>query len=420
VPVLLLFLHAAVRAFDRLEKTRGKRNMKVAPRLLLALLATLGASGCRTAGIGSMARTQLPEPRLAFALDEFVADHNRNAQQVTSLEAKPSITVTMVDQNGLSRSGQLDGRLALERPRNFKLELSHFKSTVADIGSNDERFWFWVQNKKDKSIYYCDYAELPSTSLAVTYQPDWIVEALGLKPITPDEAAGVKVRAGTEAGTTALVLPASRTSGQTYSRVMIVSGLTRRIKEYRIYAGDGKTMIAQAAIKKYFSVPLDPSSEGAETNQEACYLPESIVLEWKREQLSLDVVLRDLKVNQFNAARRTALFVEPKPSGYNPVNLADVKWSRGPEGPTSVRETLPVPEPRSRVRLAPPLQIREDDSASVEPRRRDQVQRNPHSPTLLPILEEMVGAPIPTAPSSEAERMVNSAWSPIGSMAMER
>ena len=41
--------------------------------------------------------------------------------------------------------------------------------------SNDERFWFWFQNRKDKSVYYCDYTELSSTSLAVTYQPDWIV-----------------------------------------------------------------------------------------------------------------------------------------------------------------------------------------------------------------------------------------------------
>ena len=42
-------------------------------------------------------------------------------------------------------------------------------------------------------IYWCNYDELDSSALAVTYQPDWIIEALGLKPITPEEAKGIKV-----------------------------------------------------------------------------------------------------------------------------------------------------------------------------------------------------------------------------------
>ena len=81
------------------------------------------------------------------------------------------------------------------RPRNFKLELiSHMGQTKADIGSNDEEFWFWVQNDDDRSIYWCNYDDLESSALAVTYQPDWIMEALGLKPITPEEAASIRFR----------------------------------------------------------------------------------------------------------------------------------------------------------------------------------------------------------------------------------
>ena len=78
--------------------------------------------------------------------------------------------------------------MALERPRNFRLQLTHFNDSKADIGSNDEEFWFWVLNPKDRSIYWCNYDDLESSSLAVTYQPDWIIDALGLKPISPEEA----------------------------------------------------------------------------------------------------------------------------------------------------------------------------------------------------------------------------------------
>ena len=236
---------------------QGTRAMKVAPRLLLAMLATLPV-GCRTAGTDSIAHTRPPEirPQPAFDIDQFVAQHNENAARIQSLEARPSIGVK-IGPNGEGGNGGADGRLALERPRSFKLELSHgLRSTnIADIGSNDEKFWFWFANKKDKSVYFCNYDDLSSTSLAVTYQPDWIVEAMGLKPITSREAAQIKVHPGTQPGTSELLFPPTRSGGQTYSRVMIVSDRTLRVQEFRIKDADGKTAIALATIKKYQSLP---------------------------------------------------------------------------------------------------------------------------------------------------------------------
>ena len=58
----------------------------------------------------------------------------------------------------------MDGRLASFGRETSSLSSRPFKGTVADIGSNDERFWFWMQSKKDKSVYVCDYADLASTS----------------------------------------------------------------------------------------------------------------------------------------------------------------------------------------------------------------------------------------------------------------
>jgi hypothetical protein len=380
--------------------------MKLAPRLLLALLALLGAAGCRTASTGSLAQRRPPEvrPQSTFDLQAFVADHNKNAQRIRSLEARPTIAAK-IGPPGETQEGGLNGRLALERPRNFKLELSHLRSTVADIGSNDDRFWFWFQNKKDKSVYVCDYSELSSTSLAVTYQPDWIAEALGLKVISPDEAAQVKIRPGTQPGTTALTFPGTGSGGQSYSRTMIVSDLTRKVVEFRVYAPDGKTLISQATVKKYQDLPLQGDETGA-GSRETCYVPENIVLDWKRELLSLNVVLRDVQVNQFDPARRTALFIEPKPYGYARVNLAEVARTKDQEGSTAVRETMPAPQPRSsRARLAPPLEMRAENADTKPARRKEAAPASPSakSPLLLPVLDlDVVGAPIPSAPDSAA------------------
>jgi hypothetical protein len=372
--------------------------MKVAPRLLLAMVATLGAAGCRTAGTNSIAHSRPPQPppRTAFDLQAFVAEHNENAARVRSIEARPSIVVKISPPGERSQEGRVDGRLALERPRNFKLELSHIRSTVADIGSNDERFWFWFSNKKDKSVYVCNYEDLASTSLAVTYQPDWIAESLGLREIGPDEAARIKVRPGPQPGTTALSFPAARSGSQASSRLMIVSDRTRRISEFRVFTPDGKALLAQATIPRYRELPL-PADRDSASGEGSCYLPENLVLEWTREHISLEVVLRDVKLNEFDPARRTALFVEPSPEGYARVNIAEVARQQPPEGATAIRETIPPPEPKKRSRQAPTLEIRGASEAANLPR--SEQPARPRSDVILPVLDlDVVGAPIPTAP----------------------
>ena len=68
----------------------------------------------------------------------------------------------------------------------------------------------WISDK-DKSINWCRYEDLESSAVPVTYQPDWIIASMGLKAISDEEASGIRVRTkGTEAGTTALVFPTTR------------------------------------------------------------------------------------------------------------------------------------------------------------------------------------------------------------------
>ena len=52
-----------------------------------------------------------------------------------------------------------------------------------------------------------------SSALPVTYQPDWIIEALGLKPIPPEEAAMIQVRERDRTGNDDPDLPGGPRSG---------------------------------------------------------------------------------------------------------------------------------------------------------------------------------------------------------------
>jgi len=380
--------------------------MQFARRILVAM-AALGLSGCVALNRGSLSLTPRPLGEHTLDVAEFVAEHNRNAERIQSLTAKPTIGVA-----GKAMRGRADGRLALVRPRDFKLQLARMGNTLADIGSNDDEFWFWVQGD-DKSIYWCNYDELDSTPLAVTYQPDWIMEALGLKAISAEEAARIKRREGSERGTTALVFPPTRNGGETYTRMMIVSNATRRIKEHRIYAGNLQTLLAQAEVSRFKDFDAGSSQAGA---RETCYLPESVKLSWKRDQLTLDVLLQDVTINQFESSKIAAFFVEPVVPGYERVNLAELSRGQPRDTRTTVRRTLPPPERPSGAKLGRPAPI-SDDATMAAPPGSTAATRASRSTTSQ--LEDLVTASSPVPPETDAMRAASAVWSgsdpsPIG------
>jgi len=386
--------------------------MEVGWRIGLVMTVALGLSGCRAAGTGSLSLYPRPAaPSGALDVPEFVAEHNRNAEQIQSLEAKKlSITVAA----GKRERHHLDGRMALERPRNFKLDLSALGSSWADIGSNDEEFWFWVRGNEDKSIYWCNYSDLGSTTLPIAYQPDWITEALGLRPISPVEAEQIRVERGPAPGTTALILPPTRNSGQSSTRVMIVSNHDRRITEYRLYTPDMKAVIAQAVPTRYKEYATGSGDSGT---RETCVLPENIKLDWRRDQLVMDVALREVTLNQFDPARRAALFTEPDRPGYARKNLAELSGGSRPDRRTTIRHTMPQPEPRRGVKLGQPAPLTDDDP--VVPRLGRTTERVPNPPPVPP-LEELVGAPPPTPPASRAQQAAYSGLARTDAFGVER
>jgi hypothetical protein len=363
--------------------------MKVVRLMLLAALTTLSSSGCVLMNNRQPLPTPKPLAQRTIDATVFVAEHNRNAEQIQSLKATPSIGIA-----GKRLRGHSDAHLAMQRPRDFKLEMSTLRGKQADIGSNDEKFWFWVQNDEDKSVYWCKYSDLASSELPITFQPDWIVEALGLKPISPDEAAEIRVKEGPERGMSTLIFPTIKNKADTYTRVMVVSNDTLRIKEYRILAGDNRTVLAQALVKGYREHEIDSTGSGTASR---CYLPDQIEFDWKKEGLALDVAVREVEINQLDPARKSRIFQEPRIEGYTRRNLADLKLSPPNSSRTTVRRTLPPPEPSNGVRLGRPAS--DEDDAKVVPRLNPAVgQRG--SPRKPPF-DDLIGATIPTASDEE-------------------
>ncbi len=351
----------------------------------LALGILLAASGCRTAGVGNLAREDLAPPQETLTAAEVIREHNRTAERIESLEAHPSITVTSPDFNGV-----VQGAMAMERPRNFSLVLTGgpMRIKAADIGSNDDEFWFWVKSRaRTKEYYFCEYDETGKSPLATTLQPELIVEALGLRIIPEADAVGCTIQPGPTQDTLALTYKPSKTQGETFTRMTIFSESSKRIREHRVYSGEGpgKILLAQAVVKGYQKVAFPPEAGGGGGE---VYLPLNLRLDWFQEKLSLEVTMASMgyptKVNPvFKQAQRDALFVEPKPQGYTRVNLAERAGIADAEGPTSIRES----------RTAPPTGVELLEPSTIRAERSRQATHDP-----LPLAPDLSATPIEPDP----------------------
>ena len=377
----------------------------IAARHVLLAMAALGLGGCAALNRGTLAPKSRAVADRTLDIDQFVAEHNRNAELIQSLDARPTIAV-----HSKIMKVQADGKLGMVRPQNFKLELTHMGQKKADIGSNDDEFWFWVQSEEDRSIYWCNYNDLESSALSVTYQPDWIMEALGLKPITPEEADSIRVQKTDNPDLSAVVFPPAKSRGESYQRVMIVSNYTRRVKEYRIcVVGHIETMLTQAVIPGYRDFDIEKSESGA---FQRVYLPDKLRLEWKRDQLALDVALKDVIVNRFDPSLAEKLFVKPSIPGYQQVNLADMARSAPKDNRTTVRRTLPPPAPRNGVKLGRPTPVTDEPDSTPTARASDARRAAPGR--IASPLEDVVRAPVPSGSADESARWTPMDDSPVG------
>ncbi|MFO0909165.1 MAG: hypothetical protein U0794_12585 [Isosphaeraceae bacterium] len=375
----------------------------------LGACVLLASTGCRTAGLRDVARPDLlPPPRLGESAESLLAEHNRNAERVSSFVAKPSITVHAK----AGMRGGVSGKMAFEREKNFKLVLSTAINDVADIGSNDKEFWFWVKDNSEPGIYYCNYDPSGSSPLASSLQPDWIVEALGLRVVSEAEAKAITIEPGKEPGTLVLTHKLRKAQGKTFVKETVLSESTHRIREHRILTPDKKTLLAQAVISQYQELSLP--AEGGQP-AEKVVLPKKMRLVWTQEGLTLDVALSSVQLNPpMDDARRAELFVEPELKGIARRNLAELAGiaSTAPasneerEDRSSVRQSMPAPPPR--VRLSEPSPVGRRDSKPA--RDGSEIAVN-LPPAYARGVQEVIGPPIPrVSDPAPAYVQVNSGW----------
>lgn len=119
-------------------------------------------------------------------MPDIVAHLNQNIDQINSWRCTG---VKLTAQGGMMLAPSVSASMAVERPRNFRLQARAVTIDVADMGSNNERFWCWVKNDEDPVILTARHECLQAAQqqMPLPFEPDWLIEALGVIPIDEQE-----------------------------------------------------------------------------------------------------------------------------------------------------------------------------------------------------------------------------------------
>jgi hypothetical protein len=286
-----------------------------------------------------------PAPRLAAApkADDLVAYLNRNAQPITSIEAKDVLLTAK--QNGTDPI-DLTSYLACQKgarpgtPPNFRLQGTLFGNSEVDIGSNSEEFWFWIKRSApDAPVYHCSYANYDAVAkrgaMPFPIKPEWVVEALGMAEYDPR----AKYEMQESKQTYDLIQRTTSAKGDQLVKVIAfhkapragTSAGTSQVAHHLLYEVDAKgkyQLVCSAVVEDSLAV----AAGGGKTS----VLPTKVRLNCPKEKVELVINLGKPQVNvPFNQQRTNDLFTRQLLRNYKSYDLA-----RGPDASGSgVRQT---------------------------------------------------------------------------------
>lgn len=207
---------------------------------------------------------------------------NREASKLQSIQT----TDLTIDVRSQGNSISLDGTLLCQKPRFFKLTGRKLGQQQVLVGSNDERFWFYIP-RGDDALFYCshtEYANGTSAELPFPFQPEWVLEALGMGQIDPD----ARLRVDEDKATYRLIED-STLRGQRIRKVTVfykgrAQGEQPQVKARMMY-DDRDRLICQATVKSVTRI-------GSVT------VPQVIKLEWPAQDTELVLDLGRAQVNR--------------------------------------------------------------------------------------------------------------------------
>lgn len=271
-------------------------------------VAFLLLAGCSSLKQQTAQTTPRPETKDAN-IEQVVASVNANSRQIQSVRCDS----VDIDARGNGQSVSLSAKLAYQRSQKFRLTATVIGKDEVDLGSNEKEIWFWLRRAETPAVYFCNREDLPRVKFPTPFQPDWIIDVLGVNEI---DLAEYRQAASTPEYYT-LVSEQKGPNGQPVLKRVVIDRQTSRVVAYQLYDArkPGPRPIVEAWIRGYHE---NPSLH--------VYTPQKIDLEWPEADTHLTITLkaRLIQVNTITPQVAATVFRRGEYSYTKVVNLAQL------------------------------------------------------------------------------------------------
>lgn len=258
------------------QHIRSHRRRLLAAVLCAPLLASM--AGCAVWGRFFPHRQPPCALQPGASYSEIVARVNQNFTPPAGppLGAWECTQVTMYAKH---MPAYANADISVQAPHKFRVRAFNplSGSEVADFGSNSDEIWFWGQG--GPGVVTASHEQLPQflNQMQVPFEPEWLMEVLGVMPIDPTQYQ--MVRPTPDTGYVDLVADQTAPNGEPVRRLIRIDTCRGTVVEHRITSADGQT-IARARLDKY---ELDVTGR--------YLLPRFVQLEWPQADSEMKMYL---------------------------------------------------------------------------------------------------------------------------------
>lgn len=183
--------------------------------------------------------------------------------------------------------------MAVESPRKLRLIVRSLAADEVDLGSNPERFWFWMKRSKTRGILTASYDDVAEGRPMgpVPFQPDWLIETLGVVPFA---AADFQMHElpGSQPRRVQFVGDEVTPQGKRVQRTMLVDACHGVVLEHSLREPSGR-VIAKATLGNY---QREPSG---------VRMPHRVDLLWPDSEVDLTLRIGNIEVNPATISEQT-------------------------------------------------------------------------------------------------------------------
>jgi hypothetical protein len=296
---------------DRPTPTR-RGFLQVSGGIILSSL-----TGCAGWRVGRQMKGELA-PNLPMS--DLVSHLNANTNQIDSWYCS---RVGVGAEGEMMPNVTLSADIAIERPRNFRLVAKALTAVIVDLGSNDERFWFWDKSQNMMLTARHDRIAAAQQQLPLPFEPDWLIEALGVIPL--DESEIEFEKDSTHSQRVFFKRQRKAPDGTPVEIVSTVDSSLGVILEHNLIDQRGKVI----ACAKMGEHARDPKTKIVQAH--------SVSLSWPAAKLKLNMRFGPIDTNPKTLSRE--LFKMPDKK----CEVVDI----GGDGDATERVSLEAPEPRA-------------------------------------------------------------------------